>query len=112
MGWAKADPRADLRSSPLPPPQDGNHGLACSEADMAAGYAICRQAFEGQALVAREPRLSVLWHTHDYVIPPARQCLESRRLRQALGPWLLDGDDFSDGSWNATEVCADESADP
>ena len=49
MGWAKADPRADLRSSPLPPPQDGNHGLACSEADMAAGYAICRQAFEGQA---------------------------------------------------------------
>ena len=84
---------------------DGSHGTPCPESEIETGYEICAAAFEGQALVGREPRLSVLWHTHDYVIPAEVQCDEVRRFREDVGDFVLDGDDFSDGSWNATDLC-------
>lgn len=84
---------------------DGSHGTPCPESEIETGYEICAAAFEGQALVGRAPRLSVLWHTHDYVIPAQAQCDEVRRFREDVGDFVLDGDDFSDGSWNATDLC-------
>ena len=88
---------------------DGNHGVACPAGEIDTGYKICADSFLGQSLVAPEPQLSVLWHTHEYVLPPAVQCSEMRRFQDEM-PWVVEGDDFEDGSWH--QVCNHTAAAP
>ena len=69
---------------------DGNHGVACPPDAIARGWRMCANAFAGQAAIsAHSPSLSVLWHTHDYVIPAAAQCAGVRAL-QAEMPYLVE----------------------
>ena len=88
---------------------DGNHGLSCPAGEIETGYKICADSYFGQSLVAQEPQLSILWHTHEYVIPPEVQCSEMQNF-QADMPWVVEGDDFEDGSWH--QVCNNTGAAP
>ena len=88
---------------------DGNHGLSCPAGEIETGYKICADSFLGQSLVAPEPQLSILWHTHEYVIPPEVQCSEMQRFQDEM-PWVVEGDDFEDGSWH--QVCNNTAAAP
>ena len=68
-----------------------------------------RTASWGGSKVALEPQLSVLWHTHEYVILLEVQCSEMQHF-QANMPWVVKDDNFEDDSWH--QVCNSAAAAP
>ena len=98
---ATADPALNGRTIEFEACCDSNHGQACPTSAVAPGLAICKSTLAGQAAVSVSPPLSVLWHTHEYVLPAAVQCKETAAIRAEM-PFVLEGDDREDGSWHSS----------
>ena len=98
---ATADPALNGRTIEFESCCQGTHGTACPSSEVAPGLAICRSTLAGQAAVSVQPPVSVMWHTHEYVLPAAVQCEEMRHVREQM-PWVLEGDDREDGSWHSS----------
>jgi hypothetical protein len=98
---ATADPALNGRTIEFENCCDADHGKACPASAISTGLAMCRTTLAGQAAVSASPPLSVLWHTHENVLPASVQCKETAAIREDM-PFVLEGDDREDGSWHSS----------